>query len=404
MYIIIGQGAAGATAAKTLRRLDEATPVTIITAEQDYFYSRIDLPDVLGGKVEPAQAALEGPEDFAAQGITCRMGQTVKAIHAEAKEVELATGERLSYKKMLLATGSVPVMPPLSGIGARGVHTLWTLEQTRAIIAAADTAKAAVVVGAGLIGLKTALALAARGLKVTVVEKLPRVMPRQLDDAASAILTGRLRAKNVEVLVDTAVSGLTTVNGAVTGVELADRTLACDMVIMAIGVKPNTGLAADAGLNIGRGVVVDACQQTSDAAIYAAGDVAETVDALSGNPAVPAIWPVAVEQGRVAAYNMAGHSQEFNGSVAMNSVEVAGVPLVSVGDIEGEAGDEVFINKKGDTYRKIVLRGKVVRGILCLGDIRQAGVIGGLVLRQTEVDDPYRLTSPQFNFVDLIAG
>jgi len=404
MYIIIGQGAAGTTAAKTLRELDPATPVTIITAEEDYFYSRIDLPDIIGGKYELEEAALESPEAFAAVGITCRMGTTVQAIHPDSKQVELASGERLGYKKLLLATGSVPLMPPLPGLDAQGVHTLWTMDQARTIMAAAAGARNAVVVGAGLIGLKTALALTARGLKVTVVEKLPRVMPRQLDDAAAAIITERLRAKNVEVLVDTEVRGLTTADGVVTGVDLGGRMLACDMVIMALGVKPSTALAVAAGLNVGRGISVDSCQLTSNEDIYAAGDVAETIDNLSGGPTVPAIWPAAVEQGRVAAWNMAGSRLEYSGAVAMNSVEVAGVPIVSVGDIEGQTGDEVFISCKGGNYKKIVLRGKVVRGVLCLGDIRQAGIIGGLVLRQTELDDPDRLVSPLFSFIDLIAG
>ncbi|MDR3590615.1 MAG: FAD-dependent oxidoreductase [Negativicutes bacterium] len=404
MYIIIGQGAAGTTAAKTLREIDPATPVTVITAERDYFYSRIDLPDIIGGKVEPETAVLQTPEAFEAMGVTCLMDTTVKAIHTDSQQVELATGERLNYKKLLLATGSEPVMPRLPGIDAQGVHTLWTMDQARAMIAAAAAAKSAVVVGAGLIGLKTALALTARGLKVTVVERLPRVMPRQLDDAAAAMVSERLAAKNVEVLVDTEVRGIVAADGVVTGVELAGKKLACDMVIMAIGVKPSTALAAAAGLRTGRGIAVDLCQMTSTEGVYAAGDAAETTDALSGEPAVPAIWPAAVEQGRIAAWNMAGSRLEYDGAVAMNSVEVAGMPLVSVGDIEGQAEDEVFISRKGGNYRKIVLRGKVVRGVLCLGDIRQAGAIGGLILRRTELDDPYRLVSPLFSFIDLIAG
>lgn len=404
MYIVIGQGAAGTSAAKTLRQLDPAAGVTIITGEQDYFYSRIDLPDIIGGKYQPEAAALETAEGFAEQGITCLMGTTAIAIHPDQKQVELASGERRGYKKLLLATGSEPVLPPLPGLDARGVYTLWTLEQARAIMAASVGAKAAVVVGAGLIGLKTALALAAGGLKVTVVERLPRVMPRQLDDAASALLAERLGAQKVDVLVDTEVRGIKTAAGAVTGVELADRTLACDMVVMAVGVRPSTVLAAAAGIKVNRGIITDSRQQTSNADIFAAGDAAETIDCLSGEPSVPAIWPVAVEQGRVAACNMAGGTAEYSGAVAMNSVEVAGVPLVSVGDIEGQAGDEVFVSRKGGSYKKIVLRGKVVRGVLCLGDIRQAGVIGGLVLRQAELEDPHRLLSPLFSFVDLIAG
>lgn len=403
MYVIIGQGAAGVSAAKTLKRLEPDAPVAIVSEERDYFYSRIDLPDIVAGKRDPAEAELTVAAEFAATGITCRMGEKVACIFTDEAAVELATGERLPYKKLLLATGSLPVLPPIPGIEACGVFSLWTLAQAREIIAATATAKSAVVVGSGLIGLKTALALAARGLAVTVVEKLPRVMPRQLDDAGAALITDRLRAIGLEVLTNAEVTGFTTHGGAVSGVQLPGRAIACDMVVMAIGVKPNTALAAAAGIKVGRGIVTDSDMRTSHPNIYAAGDAAETIDCLSGLPAVPAIWPVAVEEGRVAAMNMAGQAETFGGSVAMNSVEIAGVPLVSVGDIDGAPGDEVLVHRQGDNYRKIVVRDGAVRGILCLGDIRQAGVLGGLVLRRAEVDIE-SLLSPQLSYVDLIAG
>jgi NAD(P)H-nitrite reductase large subunit len=378
MYIIVGQGAAGTSAARTLKRLEPASPVTMITDEQDYFYSRIDLPDIVAGKFEAAESELQGPDAFCELGIVCRMGERVTAIHPDEKTVELASGERHKYSKLLLATGSLPLIPPLPGREAKGVYALWTMAQTREIAHAAESAHSAVVIGAGLIGLKSALALAARGLKVTVVEKLSRVM------------------------VGTEVKAIATSNGAVTGVQLEGRELACDMVVMAVGVKPNVGLAQAAGIEVGRGIIVDACQQTSVADVYAAGDVAETIDPLTGNRVIPAIWPVAVEQGEVAASNMTGAQAEFKGGVAMNAIEIAGVPLVSIGDFEGEAGDEVLTSGTGVSYRKVVLRGSKVRGVLCLGDIRQAGVIGSQVLRQAEVDDASSLISPHFNFACLV--
>jgi NAD(P)H-nitrite reductase large subunit len=402
MYIIIGQGAAGSSAAKTLRRLDPATPVTMITDEQDYFYSRIDLPDIVAGKFEAAESELQGADAFRELGIVCRMHERVTAIHPDEKTVELASGERHKYSKLLLATGSLPVIPPLPGREAKGVYALWTMAQTREIAQAAQSARSAVVIGAGLIGLKSALALAARGLEVTVVEKLSRVMPRQLDDTAANVIADAVCGKGVALMLGAEVKGITTSKGAVTGVQLEARELACEMVLMAVGVKPNVELAQAAGIEVGRGIIVDPCQQTSVADIYAAGDVAETIDPLTGNRVVPAIWPVAVEQGEVAACNMTGTQAEFKGSVAMNAIEIAGIPLVSIGDFEGEAGDEVLTSGVGASYRKLVLRGNRLRGVLCLGDIRQAGVIGSQVLRQAEVNDASSLISPHFNFACLV--
>jgi nitrite reductase (NADH) large subunit len=403
MYIIIGQGIAGATAANTLRKRDPQTPVTVITNECDYLYSRIDLPDVIAGKFEPAASILRTAEDFTNAGITCIMGEQVFAVLPAQKTVELVSGKHLQYHKLLLATGSLPVMPPVEGAGSPGVYNLWTMRQAKEIIDAAGKARSAVVVGAGLIGLKTALALKARGLQVTVVEKLPQVLPRQLDQESSDMLADSVRNKGVEVLVNTSVEKIAADKGVVSGVNAGGRIIPAEMVIMAIGVRPNMELAVAAGIKTGRGVTVNEFQQTSDQDIYAAGDVAETVDSLTGDLTIPAIWPVAVEQGRIAASNMAGYKETYDGTVAMNAVEIGGMPLVSIGDIEGRSGDDILAVRKNGSYRKVVIRDKKVRGVLFLGDIRQAGVIGRLISRRVETTEVEKLISSHFSFADLIA-
>ena len=402
MYIIIGQGAAGYSAAQTLRRLDRKLAITMITDEKDFFYSRIDLPDIIKGKIALDDAPVVTADRFAELGIVCRMGETVARILPQEKAVELASGERLGYAKLLLATGSKPILPPIPGSNARGVHILWTLADARSIMESCATARSAVVIGAGLIGLKTAQALKARGLDVTVIERLPGVMPRQLDTTASDLLRARLLDEDIHVLTDTCVDEILTENGAVTGV-LAGARLACELVVSAVGVRPDTRLAREAGLHVEQGIVVDAAQRTSDPSIFAAGDVAQTVDALTGAAVIPAIWPVAVAQGRVAAYNMKGRPLKSDPCLAMNSVEIGGLPLVSFGDINGEPGDDIQTSHQGTTYRKLVRRGETLRGALCLGDIRQAGVLGNMVLQQMPIGRANPM-SPRFNAVDLIPG
>lgn len=404
MYIVVGQGAAGTTAAKELRRLNPTSPITVITDEEDYFYSRIDLPDIIAGKFAAAASMLYAKEQFAKTRIGCRMGERVMAVDAGRKQVELQSGVKVNYAKLLLATGSAPVIPPISGAKAKGVYALWTMNQAEAIIHAADRAKAAVVIGSGLIGMKTALALAARGLKVTVVEKLPRVLPRQLDAQASEILIAQVRAKNVCVKVDSVVERIEeNAEGSVCGVTVSGCTIACDLVIMAAGVRPNTELAIASGIDVRRGIVVDKWLQTSAVDVYAAGDVAEVADCFSGLPAVPAIWPVAVEQGLAAARNMTGTNAPYFAGSALNSVEIAGVPLVSVGDVEGNSNDEVFRFHKEGCYRKVVMSGRTVKGVLCVGDIRHAGVLANLVLRRTAVDCGVEIAYPSFSFAALMA-
>ena len=403
MYIVIGQGIAGATAAEMLRKLDPKIPVTIITAESDYVYSRIDLPDIVAGKCDPAASALRTADDFAKAGIDCLMGETAAALLRDEKAVVLSSGKRLRYDKLLLATGSLPIVPPVPGAGALGVYSLWTLQQAGEIVAAAEKAKSAVVVGAGLIGVKTALALKKRGLNVTVIEKLPRLLPRQLDEEASAILAESVRQKGVELLVGTGVDAIVPDHGMVRGVNAGGRILPAEMVVMAIGVKPNMALVVAAGIETGRGITVDEFQQTSDPDVYAAGDAAETVDPLTGDRTIPATWPVAVAQGRIAAANMAGGRKTYDGMAAMNAVEIGGVPLVSIGDIEGRTGDEVLVARKNGAYRKVVIRDGKIRGVLFLGEIRQAGVIGRLISRRVETTEVERLISSHFSYADLIA-
>jgi NAD(P)H-nitrite reductase large subunit len=276
------------------------------------------------------------------------------------------------------------------------------MEQARRIAYAAKRASNAVIIGAGLIGLKVAVALASRGLKVTVIEKLPQIMPRQLDDVAAKIVDSALRCAGIDVMVDTDVRSIVSRNGAVAAVEAGGRQVACEMVIVAAGVKPNAELAKAAGVAVNGGIVVDKYQQTSIPDIFAAGDVAVTMDPLTGKPTTPAIWPVAIRQGEVAGHNMAGHRMEYEGMLAMNAVEIAGIPLISIGDIEGTSGDETVTTQAAGFYRKLVLRDRRIRGVLCLGDIRHAGVIGAHIIRQTEIADPSLLASPGFSFAEVV--
>ncbi len=401
MYIIIGQGAAGMSAARTLRRLDQNLALTMITREKDYFYSRIDLPDVIKGKISLADAPLADAGLFADLNIACRMGETVSRILPREKRVELASGETLAYEKLLLATGSVPAIPPIPGLDARGVFSLWTLDDARRILEACATARRAVVIGAGLIGLKTALALKARGLEVTVVEQQSTVMPRQLDRTAAAMIEERLVAEGLHVLVDTGVDAVLVRDGAVGGVRASGHELPCELVVCSVGVRPDIALAREAGLEIGLGIAVDAFQRTSDPFIYAAGDAAESRDCLTGACVIPAIWPVAVEQGRRAAYAMKNRNQPSSSCLAMNAVEIAGLPLISFGDVIGGPGDVTESVHQGGSYRKLVHRGGRLCGVLCLGDIRQAGVLGNMVLQGTPVGTS-RPLAPDFTVTDLL--
>lgn len=403
MYLIIGQGAAGTAAANELKRLDASAPVTVVTNERDWYYSRIDLPDIVSAEYRPAEAVLQSAEQFADKGISCIMG--VPAVHIRPAErcVELANGQRLEYHKLLLATGSQPNMPKITGIDSLGVYPLWTMAHAQAITAFAASARAAVMIGAGLIGLKTALALKKRGLKVTVVEKMNRVLPEQLDDTGASILEARLKAAGVEVLTGTQVDAIIAMGGRAAGVASGDRMLPSDMVIVCAGVRPNTGLARETGAAVRAGIVTDEFLQSSLPDIYAAGDAAEVVDIIGKRSVVSAGWPAAVEQGILAArYMSSGRVAPYQGYLSMNSVEIAGMPLVSAGDINGGDGIDIVVSGNGSFYKRFAFEDNMIKGFLLMGDIRQAGVLTGALSRSERVQ-PEAVMSQAFGYGNLIA-
>jgi nitrite reductase (NADH) large subunit len=402
-YLIIGQGAAGTSAARTLRQIEPLASVTMISAESDWFYNRVDLPDIIAGKLSPEDAILAGREQFDALKVDCRTGEEARRIDPAGQAVELSSGVKVPYDKLLLATGSEPVVPPLSGRHARGVHRLWTLADAKRILEAARAARSVVVVGAGLIGLKTALALKERGLEVAVVEKMPHLMPQQLDETAAAILADKVQGRGIRVFTGTGVDALESVDGKVSGVLLGQRRIAADMVVIAVGVRANVALGRAAGLEVGRGLVTNEFLETSAPGIYAAGDAAEIRDLLTGAPIVPATWGAAVEQGKVAALNMAGERITYDGAIGMNSVEIAGIPMISVGTINPGADARQLTQRGVDSYRKVVVRGSQLSGVLFVGDVRQAGVAANLVLQRADIGE-IDILSPNFSFVSVMAA
>jgi NAD(P)H-nitrite reductase large subunit len=401
MYVIIGQGAAGVSAANELRKLDNEAAITVLTNETGCFYSRIDLPDIVSGKYRPEEAVLQTAEQFKAKGIGCISGQHAIRILPAERIVELASGQRLGYRKLLLATGACPVVPQLAGMTAKGVYSLWTMAQAEAILAAAAVAKSAVVIGAGLIGLKTALALTRRGLKVTVIERMNKALPQQLDETGAMIIANGIRAAGLDMLTGVQVDAVETRNGSVIGVRIGRRILECDMLIVAAGTRPNTELAQASGIEAAAGIITDGYLQTSHQDVYAAGDVAQVTDLISKQAIVSATWPAAVEQGEIAARNMAGDKTLYRGYLAMNSVEIAGIPLVSAGDVTGSDADEIVAVRDESIYKRLVIRDNVLRGVLLIGDIRQAGVLAGAVACSAKLRESAPLGA-SFSFADLL--
>ncbi len=384
-HLIVGNGPAGISAARTLRKVVPGDQVALVAEESQPFYSKVLTSYFVGGKVPYEKMLLSNAEDFQGNGIQLLTGKQAVRIDPSNRELLLSGGTRVSYDRLLLATGASPFIPPIEGIELPGVFTLWTHDDSVKMREWVQEGQHAVVVGAGLVGLKAAEAFLMRGLTVTVVELLDRVLPQVLGLDDAGIVERELVKRGAVIRTSTGVSRISG-EGRVREVTLSDgSTLPCDLVVVATGVRPNLSLAKSAGVSFGRGILVDGFMQTSVPDIYAAGDVTEAHDLARGRVLPNPTWGNASEQGRVAAYNMAGLRKPFNGAVTLNTFTFLGFSMAAVGITQPE-GDFARVvchrNPATGDYRKLVLMGDRLVGGVAMGDVRMAGIWRGLIARK----------------------
>jgi len=390
-YVILGNSAAGLTAIDAIRERDRDGPITVVSREPEPAYSRVALPYVLSREKQVPQITLRGAEYYEANRVELMDGVGASAVDPKAKTVTLEDGRRLQYDRLLIATGSASRVPPVRGIEDADVCYHWTLADTRKIEAKLNGARSCFVIGAGFISLLTVSALIkVAGLKFTVVEIADQVMPQLLDPEGGRALEKAMREKGIDVLLGEQVAGIERA-GAGYGVTLkGGRTIEAGMIVCGAGVRPNVDFLAGSGVDVARGVLVNERQETSAPGVYAAGDCAEGFDFLSGERAVHAIWPTAIDQGRVAGANMAGGSQTYPGSLSWNVTELFGLASASVGEFRERDGCEpiVFHNPSANVYRKLLLEDGRIVGAVVIGraeHVQDLGVVQAMIRRGTDV-------------------
>ncbi len=349
------------------------------------------------------------PRDFYARNrVRARLGTAAVGVDTAQRRVRLADGEEIGYERLLIATGGGPFVPPVEGGEAEGVFTFTSWDDVNAINAclARKAAKRAVVIGGGLIGIKAAEALRARGLDVVIVELADRLLPLALDEKGSALASRAAEEAGVALECRTTVERILTEAGTVSGALLKNgKEIACEMVIMAIGVAPNLGVVRESEIETERGVLINDRCETNVPGVFAAGDVAQGMDCLEGRSRPVAIFPNAYRQGHAAGVNMAGGDATADGLFAMNAVEVFGLPTISVG-LAAASGDgcEVVEHLAAEerVYRRLVLRGDRLVGALFVGDIDRAGIVTGLIReRVTVAGCRDLLVSDEFGLISL---
>ncbi|OZV82293.1 FAD/NAD(P)-binding oxidoreductase [Micromonospora echinospora] len=384
--VIVGYGMAGARLATELHARPGDHKVTVLGAEPHRAYNRIMLSTLLAGKVDEADVELT---DLAGQGADVRTGTAVTAIDRAARTVRTTTGEQIGYDHLVLATGSRAVVPPLAGLDVDRlpdrVVPFRTLDDCRRILAAVRDARTVLVLGGGLLGLEAARGLAARGLDVHVVHPVGHLMERQLDPAAGAVLAGTLARLGVRTHLGVSATGVAVSPDGVR-LDLADgRVLDADLLVLACGVRPDTALAAAAGLTVERGVVVDERLRTDDPHVSAIGDCAQH-DGVVGGLVAPA-WA----QARVVARLLTGEDtrDRYRPPPGVTRLKAAGIDLAAMGELpppgvaHAPAGDDgaarceelTFADPTRGTYARVRITDDRLTGAILLGDNPAVGTV-----------------------------
>jgi NAD(P)H-nitrite reductase large subunit len=401
-YVVVGAGPAGVNAVETLRSLDPTGSITLLGGEAEAAYSRMAIPYLLSGDIDEAGTRLRhAPDHFSRLGIDCRHDR-VTDVDSNAHRVHLASGGWLDFDRLLLATGSRPIRPPIPGLDRPGVHHCWTLEDARHIQRLAGPKRQVVLIGAGFIGCIILEALVARGVCLTVLEMGEQMVPRMLDKTAGELLARWCRSKGVAVHTGVRVTeiGARSAGPSLEVVLDLGEPLAADMVVIAAGVRPNTDFLDGSPVTVDAGILVDHNLRTSAEDIYAAGDCCQGLDWSSGQRSVHAIQPTATEHGRVAALNMAGISTPYAGSLNMNVLDTLGLISTSYGLWMGHPGGDAAVRLKKDAYRYLKLQFAEDRlvGAITLGHTDSVGVLRGMIQSRIRLgtwkdrllDDPSR--------------
>jgi NAD(P)H-nitrite reductase large subunit len=410
-HVIIGTGPAGVVAAETLRKLEPASQITLIGDEPEPPYSRMAIPYFLEGKIDASGTHLRKSSHYFEKNNIEVLRARIDTIATDNKVLTYDTGNEISFDKLLIATGSSPVKPPIEGMDLSGVYNCWTLADAYQIIDRAKPDAKVVLMGAGFIGCIILEALASRNVQLTVVEMENRMVPRMMNEQSGTLLKQWCENKGVTVMTSAQVKGIeksskpmsflrslfsstqtkdTGNNGkSPLSVSMSDgAVLPADVVICATGVRSNMSLCQQNSIQTDQGILVNEYLQTSLPDIYAAGDVAQGRDFSTGDYSVQAIQPTAVEHGRIAATNMVEKSEHLHrGSINMNVLDTLGLISSSFGDWQGLLGDDSCELKDNDRFRYLNLQFQedTLIGANTLGLTQHIGVLRGLIQSKTRL-------------------
>ena len=421
--MITGSGAAGIAAVESIRRYDAAAEIILLSEERSGYYSRPGLAYYLTGELNEAQLFPFSDRDFQSLHVRPHYARVMK-IFTDQHLVELKDGSHIGYDRLLIATGASAARSTVPGADLQGVVKLDNLEDARRILSLARRRRVAVVVGGGITALEIVEGLVAKGVKTHYFLRRDRYWHNVLDETESRIVEGRLKEHGVQVHYNTQLGEILDQKGRVSGVRTQDgRIIRCNLVAIAIGVRPRIKIARESGLQVDRGILVNEYLQTSAADVFAAGDVAQVYDPFTGKSLIDSLWGLAREQGSTAGMNMAGTQRVYSKPVAFNVTRLAGLTTTIIGKVGQGKDDDLIGIARGDseTWRqlpdsiaaqqdfdvnrlRVMLGEKTILGAIVMGDQTLSHPLQTLVERGVDITSiRARLLEPEAPLADLIA-
>jgi NADPH-dependent 2,4-dienoyl-CoA reductase/sulfur reductase-like enzyme len=401
--VIVGNGPAAVAAAEAIREFDVVSPLTLISKECSSFYSPCPLAEYVEQSVAREDLFLRDDDFYSRHGITTLLGHTAFAIDPTSQLVKAVHNGQpvdVHYERLLIASGARAVLPPVPGLAdTPGVFNLKTLDDADAIIQRLHSVRHAVVIGSGFIGLEAAQALHRRGVAVTVLEAMDRVLPQMLDAEFASRVQSRLASFGIDVWLNSPAQAVLGGASGVTSVIAGDREIDCQLVVCAAGVRADVTWLQGSGIATNRGVIVDDRMRTNLAGVYAAGDVIETSNWTGKTDIIPT-WPNAVASGHTAGLNMVDQTQHFSGLVGVNVVRIFDQAVSSFGVRDG---DQTLSEQNSSGVRKLFLaQGRIIGGQF-IGDVTGTGIYLELMKKRVDVSAQTNvLLSPRFTLARLL--
>lgn len=379
-YVIIGTGAAGYAAANAIREKDAEGTILLIGKEPYAPYHRPRLSHFIGEEVEIEKLLIEPMEQYEAKGIELKLGCEVKAIDRQNHKIFLEEGAEIFYERLLIATGATPFIPPFEGEWSKEMASIRSFQNLTDLNQGLEPEEEIVVIGGGLLGLEAAWALRKAGHRVRVVEFFDSLLPRQLDPEMGRVYQEILESKGLEFSLSNSLVKVDKQDGKLQLSMKRGESLAVDCLVFSVGVRADTALAKTAGLEVNRGIVVNDRLETSDSAIFAAGDAVELKGQGFG------LWTQATVQGRIAGLNMAGAKERYESEAAFTLLNIAGIRVFSVGDVQDYDKTLDAFYKDKERWKRLYIKGERVVGGILIGDVSQMQRLKKLVRKSSFVD------------------